>query len=198
VKKNLITLESQIADSTVALRCDASCQEHGEWVLASLAERAESGWTPRGGLRIEFGWSVLSLIGQNNTYVVHEPDFDNDPTSWVRDEVTTSLLVQADMLGIAAAVDVEPVFPNFADRVLVKEGWLEAHKVSLFRGIDPRLAESKWMINHDDADEATPTDTIRVFELLKLRRSLLSALALPPGYLAVFEGDQMTGYGAPH
>nr|WP_245767202.1 hypothetical protein [Stigmatella erecta] len=76
-------------------------------------------------------------------------------------------------------------------------GWEKSERVALARALEPEAGDSGWLIMPPGAVSGVPPEQFPVFELLRRRSELLSAMALPGGWVVEFEEDEILGYGKP-
>ena len=179
-----------IAGREVVARCHPALERHAHWLLGVFDELDREGKDVWGGQRIEVGWSLLTLWREGERWIVHEPNFAGDPFRGTRGDVTTSLSVQAQQNDVVKRVGVEPVKVSFQDHILIGEGCLDAPDVYLQRHEPPTPSHSGWYLGPVNGD-VEERENFYVYELLKRRQAVLQVLALPPGYLAVFERDRI-------
>ncbi|MDC0709810.1 hypothetical protein POL68_15160 [Stigmatella sp. ncwal1] len=191
----LARLERSLHGVHVVLTCADGAEDQGEWVMEVLSQLPPGGLIP--GRTLRFGWSSIRLEPRGGALVVTEPDFDGDPLSGWRDDITVTLRVQGSMLETAQEVEVEPQFPRFTDKVTAVPGWELSTRVALARATAPEAADSGWLIVPPGSLSNAPSEQFSVFELLRRRSALLSALALPGGWVVEFDGDTLLGYGRP-
>jgi len=190
-----LRLERHLHGVHVVLMCEDDAEEQGEWVLEVLGRLPPGGLIP--GRTLRFGWSSLRLDPRGDSLVVTEPDFDGDPLKDWRDDITVTLRVQGRMLETTQTVGVDPVFPRYSDTLAALPGWAESPRVALARVRAPEGTDSGWLVLPPGTPGDTPFDTLPVHALLRRRAALLSALALPSGWVAEFDGDTLLGYGRP-
>jgi hypothetical protein len=59
--------------------------------------------------------------------------------------------------------------------------------------IAAKPGDTGWYIGRRDGDNAV-LDAIQVYQLLRLRPTLLQYLLLPPGYMVILNGDQVEAF----
>jgi hypothetical protein len=192
-------LAAQIGAKTIIVRCDAALRPQAEWLLAYVRKTfGPDGGKLRDGFKLQVGWSILSLREQNGQLVISEPNYRGDPFTEWHDDISCTLRVQAEQNEILALAEVEEGVPAlFQDKVVLAKGCLEEKRVYLERAKDPPPGDSGWYIGPVADDEQQPKlEAIYVYNLLKSRPALLQVLALPPGYIVVFDGDDIEGWEA--
>jgi hypothetical protein len=191
----LVRLERMLNGVHVVLTCEHDAEVQGEWVMEVLAQLPPGGLIP--GRTLRFGWSALRLDPRGSALVVTEPDFDGDPMSQWREDITVTLRVQGQMLETAQAVGAEPRFPRYTDTLVAVQGWEQSARVALARALEPGVTDSGWLIVPPGTPGEAPTERLPVFGLVRRRPALLAVLALPGGWVAEFDADTLVGYGTP-
>ena len=148
---------------------------------------------------IQFGWSRLVLKGELDELRVCEPDFDcpGDVLPYV-DETLRIAVAQAAVLG---RVGTQGVDARFDTRLIAAKGALDEDRIYLERSEPTSEEDSGWYIGPADGPKrelaADDLEQLYVSQLVSLRRDVLSVLALPPGYLVVFDGELIDGICPP-
>jgi len=190
-----------LCSRTVTVVCPRTQEPMADDLLDVLGRIAEKD-PPRPGLRVRFGWSILTLREQaDGGLIVCEPDFDGDPLREVRPRIDTTLEVLARQTALVRRVGVTPVDLGFEQFVLVARGALSATELGLFRYEPERDDDTGWTISSPEhpgsAEDPDAFEAIRVFALLSLRPVVLSVLGLPPEFAAIIDGDQITAVMGP-
>jgi hypothetical protein len=184
----------QAGDVRLVTCCDDAFAEPANSLLQAVASFRGRGKGLNDGVTIQFGWSILTLRRQGDELLICEPDFSGDPLTEVREDVTCTLAVLVGQAALINRLGVEPVEVRFDESVLVARGCLADRRVFLQRG-DPSPGDSGWYVGPVDSpapeQKAENFESLPVFELLSRRASLLQVLGLPPGYLTVFDGDEI-------
>ena len=179
------------------LRCHEMLKPQAEWLFNLIAEVAEEKGPVvfRGGYKIQVGWSILTIAlkGQNQ-FEIQEPDYSGDPFHKVREDITCTLGVQAQMNDFTRKVGATPLATCFQDKIIYSKGCLGEHRIYMERS-PPEPCDSGWFIgkttgeaSHDDPSRLEACYT---YELLKLRPEIMKVLQLPDGYLVVFDGAEV-------
>lgn len=190
------TTSRAIAGTRVRVQCAEHLVPLAGDILVALTGIAAVD-RPHAGLRIRFGWSVLTLEDDGpGGLVVCEPDFAGDPLRDVVPRVDTTLEVIAGQTALARRVRVTPADVGFEQYVVTARGVPRAETLTLFRSAPRDEEDSGWSIVSSDTGAASenPDDyeAVQVYRFLTLRRAVLSALILPPEYAAVLTGGQIT------
>jgi hypothetical protein len=192
---------ASIGEHTVVVKCATAVATQAEWLLG-LIERIEQqrgGGFIRDGVRIQVGWSVLTFVQRDNELIVCEPDFDNNPFRDARDDVTCTLTVQSQQNDVLRRVGVDGVPATFQEKVIFAKGCLEGNPRVYLERTAPTQGDSGWYVGPaGDPDKREELGAVFVYQVVRIRPPLLQALALPPGYLVVFNGDQLEAVLNPH
>ncbi|GEN09980.1 hypothetical protein SAMN05443572_107115 [Myxococcus fulvus] len=191
-----LRLERHLHGVHVVLHCEDDAEEQAEWVLGVLARLPPGGLLP--GRTLRFGWSNLRLDPRGTSLVVTEPDFAGNPMTGWRDDITVTLRVQGRMLETTQTVGCDPLFPRYGDRVDALPGWEVSSRLAVARIRAPEATDSGWLIIPPGAATGQEPESLPLYALLHRRPALLSALALPVGWVAEFEDDALLGYGRPN
>lgn len=150
----------------------------------------------RAGLRVRFGWSMLTLVESDEGLVVCEPDFDRDPLRDVRPTLAVTLRIAAEQATLARRLGVVPIDATFDSFVVVGHDALASPAVQLYRDPQPATGEdSGWSVTTAGApaagDDPDAFDAVRVYTLLRTRPAVLPLLALPLGFAVTIQNDRV-------
>jgi hypothetical protein len=188
----MIACSEFVGGKRLTIRCEQRVSLQAKWVLAFLRKFEQEGHLLSHGTRIEMGWVILTIAETDGTLVLLGPDFERNPFFDTTDDLTVFLEVQGMQNDILRRLDIEGARASFQDKIVIAKGALDQDRVYLERTPDASKGDSGWYIGPVAVSEEQPQlDAVYVFELLKSRRSLLQVLPLPPGYLVVFNGDQI-------
>ena len=182
-----------LLDRTIVLRHDAGLGRQATFLQSAFCEAAQEGFPVRAGARLQFGWSLLTLVERAQELVAHEPDFDGDPLTDLREDVSTTLVVQAMQSAILRKVLAQPERPAlFHQRVVVACSVAHEHEVYCLRQSPTGKDDSGWYVGVANQDQS-PEEmrSMRMFELLRTRLVLLSVMMLPVGYMAIISGQDI-------
>ena len=81
---------------------------------------------------------------------------------------------------------------SFRDKVVVAKNILEVDSIYLQRSGGAERGDSGWYIGPvNEEDDTEELEAFYVYQLLKIRPSLIQVLALPYEYMVIFERDQV-------
>lgn len=148
------------------------------------------------GTRVRFGWSLLRLEGDGGGGLrVTEPDFVRWPERRWSTNIDTTLSVQAGQVGLLRRLDVDGVDAYFDQAIILARGALARPDIFMRRTPSASPEDSGWMLATLDDPEALARDEnvegVLIAGLVSRRPTLLRALALPPGFVALFSGEEL-------
>ena len=183
---------AEIAGQRVTVQCAEPVGRQAQWLLELLTTQAARGLSLQDGRTIQVGWTILRLRKRGEDLVVCEPDYSGDAFNSERDDVTASLLVQAQQNEVLRRLGEEGEAALFQDKVVFASGSLAERRVYLERIPGSPEGDSGWYVGPADRRDADPhLDAMYVYQLLGSRPALLQVFALPPKYLIVFDGDEI-------
>ncbi len=179
-----------VGSERVVARCAASVASQAEWLLTLMQRLGHEAGVVRDGAKIQLGWTMLLLRRADSGLVVHAPDYDRDPFRDVTDDLTVSLEIQAKQAEMLRRLGIEGEAASFQDKVVTAKGVFSEERIYLERTPNPPMGDSGWYVGPVNSTRAAvDLEAHYVFQVLKLRPSIMQALALPAGYLVVFVGD---------
>lgn len=182
-----------IGGYSVLLNCDERLRERGRAVLNKLAELNRQGPPLVDGSRVQFGWTVLTLRAQDGNLRVFEPDYLGDALHGLNPNLDLTLEVIAEQVAVLRSENCEGLDARFDQLVLARPGAAEADDIFLTRRNPMSEDDTGWFLGDmaqlDSESAEEEPEAMRVFELLRRRRSVLKILALPAGYAVVMHGD---------
>jgi len=178
----MITLKSNKASRPVEVRCEDNLREQGQWLADTIAEFEARGRALGDGVAVDVGWTTFVLREQpDGSLRVCEPDYGADPFKAIRPEVTTSLTVLAGQIDLVRSLNLEAVPCRFDQKLVVRKGVLN----------EARLFANRQPPSGDDLE------SMRLYQLLQRRPTILYAMAVPPGYTVVWNGHNIEALADP-
>ncbi len=179
---------------TLRVRCADTLASSAEWLLGVVAAFDGRGKGLADGVIVQVGWSLLRLRKDGGDLTVCEPDFDANPFRDFRDDVTCTLTVLARQNLVHQRLGIERTPVRYDDKVVLRKGCLSLKRVYAQRQ-EPDEGDSGWYVGPVDDPGGVPgredLEARYVFQLLRERPALLDIVALPEGYLVVFDGEQI-------
>jgi hypothetical protein len=195
-------LTRDIGAKTLTLQCRDDLEPQAEGMLAYLKrEFTHHDQRLKDGFTIQFGWSFLRLRDRASDLLICEPNYRGDPFQQWSEDVSATLKFSAEQAGFLRSI----AFPasdslgvRFDDKIVMWKDCLSAPRIYLERVKTSSVGDSGWYIGPVPASREKPAyQSIRVYELIDLRPEVMQALALPPGFLVVFDGDGIAGLQGP-
>ncbi|HYQ17042.1 MAG TPA: hypothetical protein VEQ58_14825 [Polyangiaceae bacterium] len=175
----------------------AECRVGTEAQLGSVLETFQRVESPRigPGLELRFGWSLLHLVQDGDALRVSEPAFDSWPLPRFEPTLDITLQVVGDQVSLLKKLGVTGQDTFFDQMVLAAPRALSAHSVFLRRDEPSSETDSGWALGSTQDPEALANaedlEAVPSAALLSLYPSLLSALTLPLGFVAIFSGPAL-------
>lgn len=186
-----------IREPLFSLSCEPNLESHGVWLAGLVSSMETKNPGLYDGVTIQIGWSVLKLIQVGNDLVLHEPNFSGNPFVEYRPSVSTTLAVLAMQTALLSKLKCDGLPARFDDKVVIQKGCLSHNHIYAERST-PKPGDSGWYIGsaEEKSSMAGPPpvselEAIWVFELLRLRPSVLEAMALPAGWLLRWNGSDI-------
>jgi hypothetical protein len=143
--------------------------------------------------RLPIGWTTLSFTDDGERLIVQEPDYDNQPETRTRPDISVSLATLARQRRVLEQVGVPGAAIDFDQHVLSIVGVLEQSELMLIRVESPGGRMTGWRLTPAEGiAESDEVESLPVYAILAARPELLDAMLLPPGYLVLYSGDQLT------
>ncbi|OWA37134.1 hypothetical protein B9G55_03420 [Saccharibacillus sp. O16] len=188
-----ITKTKEIDNRIFSLKCDDSLEAQGEFLLNLFQDTQESAGKLEDGMKIQVGWSILFVHEPVEGQVqILAPDYETNPFARTTDDLSATLSVQLAQNHILKVTGISGETSLFQDTLIASERALESERIYLERTESRGDGISGWYLGPTEGQ--VEQDELRkyyVFQLLKLRPSVLKMLALPKGYVAVLEGDDV-------
>lgn len=186
--------QREIGSLTITLSCEDTFGAQAELLLDTLVELDQKP-ALQSGTTIQFGWSLLSLQGNEHELSVCEPNFDGDPFHEFNRNLDNTLRVLTAQATLMNYLEVEGVDVSFQENIVFAKGCLKKERIYLERQPVETTNDSGWYVGDverkDPVLDVDELDTLHVYQLLKERPSLMQVLNLPTGYLVAFNGDSI-------
>jgi len=188
----MISRTAQVNADRIIGKSDMRTIQQLDWLISFLKNLADEGDIIRDGASIQFGWTIFFIKRIDNDLIVYAPDFNRNPFQDRTDNLTLALEIQAEQNDILHKLGIEGQSINFQDKVVIAKGVLSERRIYLERKSNVPKWDSGWYVGLIDNKNIERTlEAIYVYQLLKIRQSLLRVFSLPAGYLVVFDGDEI-------
>ncbi|WP_061995266.1 hypothetical protein [Clostridium sp. ATCC 25772] len=142
--------------------------------------------------KVQVGWSIFKVVEDSEGFNIIAPDYNRNPFTESTDDLTISLWVQLEQSILLNKLNLDGEMISFQDKVVCSKGVLKLDKIYLERSKEHEKYDSGWYIG--PVDETIATDELEAYyayQLLKIRPSIIKTLALPSGYMAILEKDEL-------
>lgn len=181
------------------LRVYAECVDAHSRMAANVLDVFErlhaKGRPPAQGTQVRFGWSLLRLEEDGGGLRVTEPDFALWPERQWSPTIDTTLKVLAEQTGLLRRLGVDGADVFFDQALVAARGALAQAEIFMRRTPSTSREDSGWLLATTDDPEALAreggVEGVLVATLVARRPSLLQALTLPVGFLAIFSGEAL-------
>lgn len=188
-----------IGGQTVCVICDASLEKQAEGFFDVLCALYDEGKEIEHGTRIRFAWSVITLLDVQGGLLAHEPDFSGNPIDDVRPDLSLTLLIAAEQVAFLRSflLDIsEP--PLFYQTLIMVGSALHANDVFLLHQESSGGLDSGWFLGATAEQSSEERILAPIHTLVATHAHLLKCLALPEGYMAVFNGRELVAVLDPY
>jgi hypothetical protein len=176
----------------VAVRCASRLEARARALFAHLRAAHARGTRIVDGATVTFGGSLLAFSREDDgVLALREPDFDGDPFSATRGDLTSTLATVDAQLELLARASAAARTTMFWETLTVANGALGVRRVYVERRKRLGLRDSGWLVAPLDGDDREALETRFVHEIVSQRPALAAALAFPEGWLVVFDGDRV-------
>ncbi len=190
-----------IADQTVLVECETVFEPAARDVLRTLQDLANSGTPMREGLRIRFGWSLLTLRSDNAGLRVCEPLFTGDPDNALNPILNTTLGVLAAQVQWLHRLREQGSDVRFDQQIVLADDALTSADIFAVREEAKSAVDSGWSIAPVPAAggeiDMSGLQAVPIHRLVKARPGLLPILTLPAGYLVRLRENEVIEIEAP-
>ena len=189
-------LTRKIGSQSITVECAEVLQPAACDVLETLAELAKSGTLLRDGLRVQFGWSLLTLRAEADGLRVCEPRFSGDPRGEQSPTLDITLSVLAEQVRWLHRMDEKGKDVVFDQKIVHTLDGLEAEDIFALRGESTTESDSGWSVARvprgGEGIDMSNLSGLPIYRLLGTRVGLLAILTLPEGYLVRLQGNEVT------
>jgi len=191
---NIRSFYAQIGSKTVVAQCHEVLEIQVQWLLEYLKRKfsVESDKIVDG-FKIQVGWSILCFTEKDSEFIICEPNYQGNPFHEWRENITDTLTVQAQQNHIMQLLGIAESAPSlFQDKIVFSKGAFFEKQIRLKRA--PNLAEgdSGWFVSPlVESKAAANNEAMYVYQLIHHRPAMLQLLALPRGFSAQMDGNDV-------
>lgn len=146
-------------------------------------------------INIKLGMNVFTIVEKDGIYVVTAPNYIGNPRKEITLDLTPSLQILVEQTYLLSKLGIKGESVMFYDTVLIYDEVWKHERIQMQKmPIDKAKnndSMSGWVINRygDTELNLKKMKKCYVFDLFKLKPTLLKALTLPTNYKAVFKED---------
>jgi len=183
-----------IGGNTVVVHCDERFAPQADSLLEVWAGLEGKGKGVAGGVSLRFGPAFFVLRQVGTELVVHQPDVQKDPANDLTDDVSSSLWAIAAQMQVGRTVGALGKGLDFRQKIVIPKDRMRERRLYVRNDGPPAELDSGWSVGTLDGPEPTAGDftAVPIYDLFRLRPSLIPLLGLPVGYLAVVDGDELS------
>ena len=183
----------KIGGINLIARCSPSLESQAKGLLAKLSDLNEQGPALKVGTAVKFGWSLLTLLGNEQELIICEPDYEGNPLLDNQPQVEHTLRILAEQVAFLNRIKANPVTTYYVDKVVIAKDILKTERIYLERTETKAPNDSGWYIGEVEGGKKETSvedlDAIHVFQIFQTRPALMKVLGLAPGYLVIYSGD---------
>lgn len=188
-------IERKVGSQIVRADCSQAYARAANSVLNEFEKLAGSGKPLKAGTKIRFGWTLLHLIDYDTSLLITEPDFVNWPQEGWSRTIDTSLEVLTAQVSLLHRLDVDTEDAYFDQFMITTSGGPLQPRIFMRRESSISSEDSGWLLGSVEDPEALARESglerIAIASLVSVRRSLLQAITLPPGFIVTYSGDSI-------
>ena len=185
----------------VLAECAPAFEAAAADVLASFAALSGSGQPLHDGMRVRFGWSLLTLRTDPEGLRVCEPRFSRDAVGDLNRELDTTLGVLTEQVKWLRQLGMQGTDAYFDQNIVATEDALSAADIFALRGEPESEADSGWSVAPVPAAggeiDTSALRAVPIGDLVAARPGLLPIMTLPVGFLVRLNGNRVVEVTSP-
>lgn len=195
VMNKIKVFSKTLGNKKISLQCIGSLSKQAEFLLSLIEIEYKSINVLQDNYKIQIGWSIYIISGQNEEFVILSPDYNQNPFKDMKSDLTIPLMIQAQQNEMLRKTKVQSEPVSFQDTMVILKDALKSDLLYLERKEICKKGDSGWYLGLlDDKNEARGIEdyqSIYIFQLLQLKPALLQLLTLPVGCIAIIDGDSI-------
>ncbi|WP_291581506.1 immunity protein Imm33 domain-containing protein [Clostridium sp. UBA6640] len=186
----MISIKRNIGGKIFKVNSEGYLKEQAEALLEIIGNIESSKLKDK--FKVQVGWSIFTIVEDGEGFNVVAPDYSRNPFSESTDDLTISLWIQLEQGTLLNKLKLDGEMISFQDKIVWTKGVLSLDNIYLERVKKHEKGDSGWYIGSVDESIATDElETYYAYQLLKIRPSIIKVLALPNGYMAVLDKDEL-------
>lgn len=186
----MINIKRNIENKSFVINIEECLIEQAEALLDIISNIEASKLKDE--FKIQVGWNIFIVVKDVQEYKIVAPDYMKNAFVERTDDLTISLWIQLEQCALLNELKLIGEMISFQDKIVCAKGVLSLDNIYLERKKTHDKGDSGWYIG--PVDEMINTDELEAYyayQLLKIRPSIIKALALPNGYMAVLDKDEL-------
>jgi len=186
----MISVKKNIGDKLFKVNSEEYLREQAEALLEIIGNIKSSKLKDK--FKVQVGWSIFTIVEDSDGFNIVAPDYSRNPFTESTDDLTISLWIQLEQSTLLNKLKLDGEMISFQDKIVCAKGVLSLDNIYLERSKEHEKGDSGWYIGPVDVSIATDElEAYYAYQLLNIRPSVIRTLALPSGYMAVLEKDEL-------
>ncbi|URZ02156.1 immunity protein Imm33 domain-containing protein [Clostridium felsineum] len=186
----MITIKKNIGGKLFRVTAEEYLKEQAEALIDVIGNIESSKLKDK--FKVQIGWNIFIIIEDSYGFNIVSPDYSKNPFSESTNDLTIPLWIQLEQGALLNRLRLEVEQISFQDKIVCAKEVLSIDSIYMERTSEHEKGDSGWYIGA--VNESITDDELEAYyayQLLKIRPSIIKTLALPSGYMAVFEKDEL-------
>ncbi|URZ18607.1 immunity protein Imm33 domain-containing protein [Clostridium felsineum] len=186
----MITIKRNINGKLFKVTVEEYLKEQAQAFLDVIANIESSKIKDK--FKIQIGWSIFTIVEDSDGFNIVSPDYSKNLFHESTNDLTIPLWIQLEQGILLNKLRLDGEQISFQDKVVCTKEVLSMDSIYMERASEREKGDSGWYIG--PVDESITNDKLEAYyayQLLKIRPAIIKTLALPSGYMAVFEKDEL-------
>lgn len=141
---------------------------------------------------IQIGFTIFQLKKVAEGFIIISPDYGKNPLIDTTEDLTIALWIQLEQGTLLNKLNLIGELISFQDKIICSKGVLKLDNIYLERSGECEKDDSGWYIGPvDEVNDNEELEAYYAYQIIKIRPSIIQALTLPSGYMAVFNKDRL-------
>lgn len=186
----MIKVTKNINEKFFEVNVESYLKEQAETLLDIISKIESSNFRDK--FKIQIGWSIFTLQKVAEGFIILSPDYSKNPSTDSTEDLTIALWIQLEQGTLLSKLKLIGELISFQDKVVCSKGALKLDNIYLERSREYEKGDSGWYIGPvDEANTNEELEAYYAYQIVKIRPSIIQALALPNGYMAIFNKDKL-------
>ena len=186
----MITITRNFIDKVIRVNVDSHMEEQAEALLDVIGKLDIDKFCDN--YKIQIGCTLYILREKAGEFIVFAPDYSKNPVYDITDDLTIPLWIQLEQGILLNKVGLTGELVSCYDKIICSKGAMDLDDIYLERTKGYEKGDSGWFIGSlDENDKEEELEAFYIYEMIKLRPSIMQILSLPSGYMAVFNKENL-------